>query len=292
MTGFGSARATSQGWAVKVECRSVNNKGLDLRVWSPRDWSWVERYVQSIVRDYALRGRVEVRLDTERDASAAGGAAFVEPHMFAAIADELRAAARGANLEAVPGIHDVLAVYLHQAEDAHEPPEPDEVLQGALREALGALARSRVEEGARLHGTMCALLDEVSDEVESIASLAGEVASGYRERLENRVTEALERFEAKEIDERSILQEVALYAERSDVSEELQRARSHVEKLREVFASDTEDAQGKQIDFYLQELMREANTTGSKASAVEITDRVIAMKTAIEKMREQAANIE
>jgi uncharacterized protein (TIGR00255 family) len=292
MTGFGSARVTSQGWAVKVECRSVNHRGLDLRVWAPRDWSWVEPYVQDIVRDYAMRGRVEVRVDVERDTSADAATAYIEPGTFSDIADELRKSARGANLEAIPTISDVLTVYLNQVDGAHEPPEQDDVLEGAFHEALAALAASRAEEGERLYETMCGLLDEVASEVEAADELAAGAADEYQERLETRVREALTRFELDEIDERSILQEVAIYAERSDVSEEIQRARSHCEKLREVFDSDTAEPVGKQIDFYLQELMREANTTGSKAGVVELTDRVISMKSAIEKMREQAANIE
>jgi uncharacterized protein (TIGR00255 family) len=217
---------------------------------------------------------------------------YVDPSAFTKIARELRNAADQAGVDSGVSISDVLQVYASHAEDVVEPVEQDEHFEAAMQDALADLAASRQQEGDRLRATMCSLLDQVSTEVEAIDELSASFAAEYHKRLEGRVREALSRFDAQEIDQRSILQEVALYADRCDVAEEIQRARSHVEKLREMFVGDSDEPVGKQIDFYLQELMREANTTGSKTAMVAVTDHVITVKAAVEKMREQAANIE
>lgn len=293
MTGFGSAEASSQGWAMRAECRSVNHRGLDVRVWAPREWSWIEPFVLEAVRAQFHRGRVEVRVDVERDAAGGDSAAHVDMQAFCAVAEELEAARAAAGLSGAVSVTDVLTFdSVRQCVSSTDPPEDTGPFEAAIHDALGALAAARSDEGQRLHQTMEELVDTVDSVVHGIEEHAPEVADEYRARLESRVQEALQRFGVDEIDERSVLHEVAVYADRSDVSEELQRSASHVVKLREILAADDSGPLGKQIDFYLQELFREANTTGSKSGSVAITDQVIVMKSAIEKMREQAANIE
>lgn len=290
MTGFGSAESTHEGWTLKAECRSVNHRGLDVKVWAPRDWNWVEPFVQETVRATLFRGRIEVRVDVSAAPGESTGRINFEK--FASVAAELRRAAQEAEL-APPTAADVLG-FAEVVDGTREVALPVELgpFKATIRAALEELAASRQQEGERLAVTMEELVSEVDRRVIGINAAAAEVADEYRTRLEQRVREALARFDVGELDERAILHEVALYADRSDVSEELQRAASHVEKLREVFAAPAVGAVGKQVDFYLQELIREANTTGSKSGSLAITDHVIAMKTAIEQMREQAANIE
>ena len=291
MTGFGAADATAHGWLMSAQCRSVNHRGLDVRVWAPRDWPWVEAFALETARATLNRGRVEVRVEVEPVGGVAAGS-VVDEATFVAVARELNAAAAAANL-AAPSFADVLSFEeVRSTQAAQSIPDDIEAFQGAIRDAIANLATARVEEGARLRATMEALVDEVERCVAAISQAAGQVADEYRTKLEHRVRDALARFEIHEIDERAMLQEVAIYADRSDVSEELQRTTSHIQKLREVFDSPPDAAVGKQIDFYLQELFREANTTGAKSGSLAITDHVIAMKTAIEQMREQAANIE
>ena len=292
MTGFGAASVTSQGWTMKVEARSVNHKGLDVRVWAPREWAWVEPFALGVVREHAQRGRVELRVELEPDSGS--GTTLVDHARFARVAADLRDAARAASIDAAPTIADVLATgSFLAAGDALAVPDDFGPFEEALREGMRALVRSRSEEGETLRYTMVSLLAEVARGVEAVAAIAPAVGAEYQSRLEQRVREALARFELGELDERSILREVAIYADRCDVSEESQRSRSHVARLEELFAAtDDEGPVGKQIDFYLQELMRETNTTGSKSGSIEITNHVIAMKSAVEQMREQAANIE
>lgn len=292
MTGFGSAQASSQGWSMKVSCRSVNHRGLDVRVWAPRDWEWIEPYVLGAVRAIAQRGRVEVRVDVESDA-AGSGSQFVDREVFVAVAQELEAARTAAGISEGATVSDVLLFEAARPQGIDSAlPDDFADFQAAIGAALSQLVQAREEEGDRLVDTLRGLLDDLEARLKSIDSRSGDVVDEYRTRLEARMREALERFGIDEIDERSLLHEVALYADRADVSEEVQRATSHIAKLRELLEAAPEDPVGKQIDFYLQELIRETNTTGSKSSSIEITNDVIAMKTAIEKMREQAANIE
>ena len=293
MTGFGAASTSFLGWTMKVEVRSVNHRGLDVRVWCPRDWTWIEPFVHNGIREYVHRGRVEIRVDAERDLTSAG-ATFIDLSRFVRAADELRDAARAAKLEGEPTIRDVLEIgEVHAKQDGASVPDDHSGFEAVIREALGDLVKSRVEEGEKLRETMQGHLDEVSRALAAIRTLMPLVASEYQSRLEVRLREALEKYEVHQIDEKSLLHEVAIYADRSDISEESQRAESHIAKLAEIFADHEDGAPlGKQIDFYLQELMREANTTGAKSGSIEITNHVIAMKSAVEQMREQAANIE
>lgn len=291
MTGFGAARAQVQGWKITVECRSVNHRGLDVRAHLPRAWAPLESDVVGIVQAQLGRGRVEIRLDTEYDRESAS-ARLIDPQKFSAIASELRELAEANDLERGVRVADVLTF-----DDVFKSPEIGEIedhdaILTVVREAVDELVDSRTAEGRKLLVTMHDFVDQIEDDLQSINGRIEPELAAYRGRLIDRMKEALEKFEIDEIDEDRIVQEVAYYADKSDVSEELQRAFSHVGKLREVLNRDDDEPCGKNIDFYLQEMMREANTTGSKTGSAEITDAVIRIKSTVEKMREQAANIE
>lgn len=291
MTGFGGSEAVHAGWHMKVECRSVNHRGLDVRVWAPREWGWIEPFVLEATRARFARGRLEVRVDVAPASDVGEALRVVDAQRFRAIAAQLQEVAAAAEL-APPTVADVLAAQAAIGAPRLDLPTETAAFEAAITGALAALAAARAEEGARLRATMDELVDEIERCVATVSDHADSYGEEVRVRLEQRVREALARFDAAEIDERSIAQEIALYVERSNVAEELQRATSHIDKLRGLFGQAGTAPVGKQVDFYLQELFREANTTGSKSSSLVITNEVIAMKSAIEKMREQAANIE
>ncbi len=291
MTGFGSSSLSHGEWLFKVEARSVNHRALDARVWAPREWGWVEPLVRTLVTDRFHRGRIEVRVDVEQTAGE-GTQSLVDRSLFLAAAAELDGLANAAGLEGEVRVADVLAVVGR----ADPRTVPDDVDEDSVREvvatALDALQSARRDEGSRLDATFRDLLSEIESAVAEIETIAPTVVQEYEARLLERVRSALERFGVGDVDERVVVQEVAMYADRSDVSEEIQRARSHVAELRKILDSDTDEPVGKKIDFYLQELMRESNTTGSKSASAEITGHVVRMKSAVEKLREQAANVE
>ncbi len=292
MTGFGDARGTVQGWKVAVQCRSVNHRGLDVRAHLPRPWASLESDVLSLVKERVARGRVEIRLDVEPEDGSAH-ARRIDPEQFASIASGLRRLVRENDLETSVRVADILSFEsVYQSRDVSEVDDKTAIL-AVIEEATDKLVASRSVEGARLHETMHELVDSIETELEFIENEIEPDLEAYRGRLEERMREALATFEIDEIDEDRILQEVAYYADKSDVSEELQRALSHIAELRRILDDgQVGEARGKKIDFYLQEMIREANTTGSKTGSAEITNAVIRMKSAVEKMREQAANIE
>lgn len=289
MTGFGSAQVALDGWSLSVDCRSVNQKALEAKIYLPRQLSALEPAILDAVKSHLQRGRVDVRIEAIRaDASHSD---LVHRERFSQVASQLRelAADHGlaeVKLSDVLGFRDVLA-----SGDSHTEIDHDLVLQAA-HAAVEQLVRSREEEGQKLRTKLHELIDTIRSAVDRIEGQGPRVVDEFRTKLEARVREALDRFGVHEIDEQRLLQEVILYADRSDIAEEIQRTRSHLAKLEDLLDTAPDEPCGKRLDFYLQELFREANTMGSKSSATELTDAVVLIKATIEQMREQAANIE
>lgn len=302
MTGFARAAAQADGWVVQVEVRSVNHRGLDTRVWVPRGLSWAEPQILQAVREHLQRGRVELRVDLEVESgSAEAKFRFFDSARFAAVCDELRLLS-GAHAMADDGDHialsDVIA-FKHLFEATHDPQvDPDNpALQRALQEALARLVEARVQEGAGIAADLRGHLVELGGTLQELGQLLPEELGAFRERLRQRVSDAVAEFGVSGIDDERLAQELAFYADRSDVGEELQRAASHLGRLEALLddggaAAQKSEPCGKMLDFYLQEMIRETNTMASKSNSARGTDLIIAMKATIERMREQAANIE
>ncbi len=293
MTGYGSSKASSDlGWTISVECRSVNHRGLEARVHAPREWAWLDAKTQEIVKKYLKRGRVDVRIELERDDSQAE-ASIVNEAAFAGIAAALHRLADKNGLQGGVTIGDVLQFREVLARSKpEEETESDPAFVQAVEDAVAQLANSRIEEGARLMQTMESLVADVHARVTEVEKVIPDEVEDYRSRLRARVEEAAEKLKLGEVDESRLAYEVVIYADRTAIAEEIQRAHSHLQKLGEVLSDESDAVRGKKVDFYLQELMREANTMGSKTGSTVITDHVVEIKSAIEKMREQAANIE
>lgn len=289
MTGFGSAQVTLDGWSLSVDCRSVNQKALEVKVYLPRQIAALESTILEAIKSDLQRGRVDVRIEATRTEGASS--TLVNRERFSQVASHLRelAAEHGlaeTRLSDVLAFRDVLATSEHADEI-----DPQRVLVAA-HQAIAQLVHSREEEGQKLRLKLHELIDVIRAEVERIENHLPRVVDEFRTRLETRVREALDRFGIREIDEQRLIQEMVLYADRSDIAEEIQRTRSHLTKLEDLLDTAASEPCGKRMDFYLQELFREANTMGSKSSATELTDAVVRIKATIEQMREQAANIE
>lgn len=294
MTGFGRATGRSDDWSVEVECKSVNRDRLDVRVHLPGELSSLEPVVRERVKSQVGRGKVDVYIDFEflPGAEAESGQLF-DPDRFNAVVGELqelskRTATGPVNLANIVEFRD-----LFEREQPFEVDEDDEVFLSAIGEAVDELLESRTEEGLGLADDLQGYLDEFAEELASYQQRAPDEIDKLRERIETRVRKALEEFDGTEPDQDRLAEEIVYHTDRADVSEELQRAESHVESVRELIAeSPVEEPVGKEIDFYFQELQREANTLSSKSATSELTDLAVAMKSLVEKMREQAANIE
>lgn len=289
MTGFGRGEVSAGTWAVAVEIASVNRKQLDVVVAGPPFALAEESAIRAEISQSVARGRVSARVDCRRSSGAGKQLSF-----DADLAREYLAALRplchaeGLALEEIAsGLW--RAPGLFSLEEA--PPAGDESLRAALFEALRLAVQGLVameeSEGAHLRSDLESRLEVLERHAAEIARLAPEVAPRYRSQLQRRLAEA---GLTVDLDDERVLREIALFADRCDVSEELVRLESHTAQFRRYLAGD--EAAGRPLDFLCQELHRELNTIGSKANHAEIARCVVAAKSELEKLREQVQNLQ
>jgi uncharacterized protein (TIGR00255 family) len=289
MTGFGRATLAAGGAQFAVEVRSVNQRNLDLAVRLPRPLSGLEPALRKLLGERFGRGKVELNVSI-----ASGSPVRGDVEVDRALAERYLAFAR--ELEGLPGIRGGVSVAelltLPGVARVVERPASEEelapaLLQAAERAAAGA-AEMRVAEGIALARDLGSRLDAIAALVAELGGRAGEVQRVARDRLRQRLEQL--RNEIGWLDEARVHHEVALAAERLDVSEELARLGSHVEQFRAALAAD--EPVGRRLEFLVQELAREANTLGAKAGDAPLAHRVVDLKTEVDRIREQVQNVE
>ncbi|MBR6028618.1 MAG: YicC family protein [Clostridia bacterium] len=286
MTGLGRGSAVCEGWSCEVELKSVNHRFLDLAIRLPRSLSFLEETLRKGLTGTLKRGHVEVFVTVRPPAESASAVTIDEQAVGAYMAAAARLEALGlvndltaSRLLTLPGV-----AALAETEPAQEPVTSS--CAEALNLALSALQDMRAREGESLRADLSGHLEEVARLRGEIAEYAPEVVVSYRNRLLNR----LRQLEVEEPDPARIAQETAMVADRCAIDEELSRLESHIGQMR--LYLDAEGETGKKMDFLIQEMNREANTIGSKCSSADIAQRVVDMKSAIEKLREQVQNVE
>jgi uncharacterized protein (TIGR00255 family) len=286
MTGYGKGTATGENFTVTVDVRSVNNRNLDIHWRAPQDLAPLEIQLKKQVQAAVSRGRVDVNIgfqqtgDTVYELNRPLIRGYLEALRTMREEFGLAGEADLATLARLPNV--MLAPTTNTLSEA--------VLRGieaAVTQALTALVAMRAVEGHELQKELIARVDRIEKHLAVIEANAGTIADFYREKLQKRISEVLDKTM---IDETRLAQEVAYLSERCDISEEIARLKSHLGQLRELLNSDGEI--GKKLDFLLQETNREANTILSKASELEICDAAIEIKTEVEKLREQSNNVE
>jgi uncharacterized protein (TIGR00255 family) len=286
MTGYGKGTITGENFTVTVDMRSVNNRNLDIHWRAPQDLAPLEIPLKKQVQAAVTRGRVDVNVSFQQtgDTTFELNRPLIRGYLEALrLMREEFGLSGDADLAALARLPNVLMSPSNNTLS-------DTVLQGieaALTQALTALVAMRAVEGHELQKELLGRVDRIEKNVGIIEANAGTIADFYREKLQKRLSEVLEKAV---IDETRLAQEVAYLAERCDISEEIARLKSHLGQLRELLSGDGEI--GKKLDFLLQETNREANTILSKASELEICDAAIDIKTEVEKLREQANNVE
>lgn len=296
MTGFAQARKEDNGWAVRVSVKSVNHRFLDLKLRLPEGFDIYELRLRQTVREKIHRGHVEVNVAVEPGTAAPVTVNHVLAHAYMKVAEELRQQTKAAtNMDVVallrlPGVVAGLSAALPESEDLQE--QLGNALDGCLREALLKLDEMRRAEGKHLAEDLRVRLERISEQTEKVRALAATLLPAFARRLETRLKELLG---GTGIEPARLAQEAALLAQRSDVSEELDRLRSHLVQFGNLLDGGRES--GKKLDFLLQEMQREANTLLSKTPGVEsealtITGLALEIKAEIEKLREQVQNIE
>lgn len=288
MTGYGKGTASRDGLTVTAEIKTVNHKFFDWSIKMPKGFLFVEDDAKRAVAAEVQRGHVDVYLTVERDAGVADDYA-VDGNLA------LKYVRTAKNLAESTGVqYDVTVSSLMKNPDivSLKAVEIDDetaksVVLEALGEALVGLVAMREKEGATQVADISAKLDAIESALGEIASVAPQVVADYRAKLAARIREALgDNFP----EESRIATEVALFADKCAIDEEISRLTAHIAAMRAHLKSTA--PVGRKLDFLVQEMNREANTIGSKANDLRITERVLAIKNDIEKIREQAQNVE
>lgn len=292
MTGFGNARFRVDAWSFELEMRSVNHRHFDARIRLPRLLASLEQAVRERLQGRFARGKVDLTIVVPE-----GAMPSQKVEIDLAAAREYLAAGRAlAESEGVDGTIDTASLLALPGVSRFVEPslggeELTEHTLAAVDSALDALIAMRATEGATLARDMLGRLDRVLELAGEVEARAGLVQEAARERLRKRARQL--EAETGLLDEARLHQEIAIAADRMDITEEIVRLRSHVEQFRDLVASGGPGQPvGRQLEFLLQELGRETNTIGSKGADAPIAHWVVEMKTELERLREQVQNVE
>ena len=294
MTGYGSGKWETEHWICKVELKSVNHRYLEIKNHLPSEFSNLDNKVKKWVKSKVKRGRIALFLTIEKTNSIGSrlNANLLENYLEALKNLKQKYSISGQidpiQLLKIPGM--LNPNYFELSKEALVKIELG--IETAVLHAVKDLDKIRTQEGKNLKIEIIGYLAKITQTLNTMDSFLIGVLDMYREKLKNRMETILEDHQ---IDSARLLQEAAHYAERSDISEEMARLRSHQIQCQTLLAS--KEAVGKKIDFFMQEMNRETNTilakaTGTKQNRLEITDSSICIKTEIEKIREQIQNVE
>lgn len=288
MTGFGRCEISEGDRKITVEMKSVNHRYLDVSMKMPKKLNFFDSSIRAILKKYIQRGKVDVYISYE-DLSEGNASLTYHPGIAAQYVEYFR------RMEEQFGLTNDIQVsvlarcpeVLVMEEQQEDEKEIWHLLEQAVHGACEKFVEARVHEGEALKDDLMQKLDEILETVAFVEERFPQILSEYREKLRAKVREL---FADAQIDENRLATEVTIFADKICVDEEIVRLRSHVEAVKA--ALETGGSIGRKLDFIAQEMNREANTTLSKANDLEVSNRAIDLKTAIEKVREQIQNIE
>ncbi len=289
MTGYSKVQITEGEVSFDVEIRSLNSRYRDIRINLPTEIRSLEDDIRRLVMNRIKRGRIEIsirfvkgRIDTEYQVTV--NFPLIESYLKALeeISDRF-------NINLNPGPESLSVLKDAVMIEAREPEINyiKEIMERIINESLDELDHMRLKEGKEIEVDLMKRLAMVERFLDEIEQRAPEVVSQFREKIIKRISEFLGDYEP---DENRLLQEVAIFADRADITEEIVRLRSHIKQMKETIEMD--GPVGRRLDFLIQEMNREVNTISSKAGDALISQRVVDIKSEIEKMREQVQNIE
>ncbi len=289
MTAYATNETNEQNISVSVEIRTYNSRHLDIMLRLPSGYLNLEEKIKGLLSSAIVRGRVEVRLKIT-DVSETAGAYEVDLNKAKAYFAALEQLKSALNLKGGPSLDSIAAVpgVLQPAENGRDSEASWPSIVSCMQPALDELDRMRRQEGAFLEKDFLQRLERMEQGIDQIEQMAAGLVDQYREKLLARI-DALTQGTV-ELDPMRVAQEIAILADRSDISEEIVRARSHIAQFRTTMEAD--EPAGRKLNFLLQEFNREFNTMGSKIGQADIAHIVVDMKAEIEKMREQVQNIE
>ena len=286
MTGFGEAHAQNDALAVAVEVRTINNRHLKLSLRASEGYGALEPQIDSLVRKAVRRGTVQLNLKVSRAGTADDYK--IDADVLEGYQRQIESVAAGSapsidTLLQLPGVVSDRQALSTDAQGDWPLIEP------VVKQALAELTKMREQEGQALASDLTENCRTVGEHLAAVELRAPEVGTSYRDRLTERVNAALSELNVS-VEPADLIREVAIFADRTDISEETVRLRSHLDQF--TAAIDLPESSGRKLDFITQEMAREVNTIGSKANDAEITRHVVEMKTALERVREQVQNVE
>ena len=288
MTGFGRGEAERNGVKITVELKSVNHRFLDISMRMPRQLASLEDQVRAALKDSFARGRIEVSVFADFS-GIPQNSVTINTELVKSYLEAAKLISKETGIKNKLQMNDILRlpdVMTIEKKDI-SPEELKPILASALETACAALSDARAVEGERLVSDMLSRIDLLSGIVDEIIAREPVVINEYRSKL----TAKLEEFLSDtEIDPIRFNQEILYFTDKANVTEETVRLKSHFARMKEIFSG--KDANGRGLDFIVQELNREFNTIGSKSSDLDITNMVITAKGEVEKIREQVQNIE
>ena len=289
MTGFGRAECQEGDYTYQAEIRSVNNRFIEINTRLPKAYVDLEQPLKKLIKTHCSRGSINLTI-TLGNSNEGSGEWDVKPNLPLATqyVDALKQIQVSLGIEgeidlkSVVGLRDIIKI-----EPVTIDPAKKDLILNITTEVLASLKKMRVEEGENLQKDLAQRIDAIENHAAEIESRHPEVIKEYQEKLNERIKTL---NEGVGLDETRLAQEAALLADRSDVTEEMTRLKSHLNQFRNFFNAN--EPIGRKLEFITQEINREVNTTGSKSSDIIISNRVIEMKSELEKIREQVQNIE
>lgn len=290
MTGFGEAHNRFEKLSVAVELRTINSRHYKLSLRTNEGYGALEPQIDALVRKRIRRGTVQLNLHIHR---ATGPDDYrINAEVLSGYIQQAKAIATEAAVSGDIAIGPLLS--LPGVIDDRRAPEEDSQedwpqIEPTLREALAALTKMREAEGRALAKDLLENCNVIDQQLAAIENRAPNVSVGYRERLTERVNRALSELNVT-VQPADLLRELSLFVDKSDISEEMVRLKSHLEQFAKTV--DASESSGRKLEFISQEMGREINTIGSKANDTEISQYVVEMKAALERIREQVQNVE
>ena len=290
MTGFGSGTATKDGITCTVEIKSVNARFLDLFIRSPKQINLFETIIRGLVQDRITRGKVEVSVSIqdagERPKTFTINSVLRKQIQELLVQEEFYDDPKKVPLQAVNSVSNE---WIQQQDTPIAEDVLSEIVKESTTQALDALIAMRTVEGKHIEQDLLSRISTLENVIKHIDENKAGAVEAYREHIKGKIQEYLVSLEAS-ISEDRFLQEIALLADKTDITEEIVRFTSHVVQLKNTLVD--ENSIGRKVDFILQEMNREVNTIGSKAMDSSITEFVVQLKCELEKIREQVQNVE
>lgn len=289
MTGYGKGQCESELYRIKVELKSVNHRYLDVNIKLPRYLIYLEESIKKTIKEYLNRGKVDVFINFEFINVSSVDVKVDLPlaRSFKAALEELKEELQLEDTIRLNNLLSVSDILKTEKRDLDDDLVWD-TLNDALKDALVQISEMRSFEGDKLKEDMISKLDSIEGIIAYVEERSPLVVDEYRVKLNDRINSLME--DKTLIDPDRLAMEVAIYADKSSIDEEITRLRSHISQFKEILSQD--GGVGRKLDFLIQEFNREANTIGSKSSDSKLVSYVVELKSEIEKIREQVQNIE